>query len=131
MAVLSEPPCISCPTIVEGQPFDQDAEITAMSAVAKALEPLDELARQWVISWTASRFGAPLLASRRSLAAADDCIESSAVLKYGKRCYDISTSRASDRQNGGMRSGQTIRVSRPPYQGCQPPPLPLDYQLTS
>ena len=45
--------------------MDQDAEITAMSAVAKALEPLDELARQWVISWTASRFGAPLLASRQ------------------------------------------------------------------
>jgi hypothetical protein len=39
---------------------DQDAEITAMSAVAKALEPLDELVRQRVINWAASRFGSQL-----------------------------------------------------------------------
>ena len=31
--------------------MDQDAEIAAMSAVAKALEPLDELVRRRVISW--------------------------------------------------------------------------------
>ena len=37
--------------------MDQDAELTAMSAVAKALEPLDEVVRQRVISWAASRFG--------------------------------------------------------------------------
>lgn len=37
--------------------MDQDAEITAMSAVAQALEPLDEVVRQRVISWAASRFG--------------------------------------------------------------------------
>jgi hypothetical protein len=43
--------------------MDQDAEITAMNAVAKALEPLDELVRQRVISWAASQFGTPLLVS--------------------------------------------------------------------
>ena len=37
--------------------MDQDAEITAMSAVAKALEPLDEVVRRRVIGWAASRFG--------------------------------------------------------------------------
>jgi hypothetical protein len=40
--------------------MDQDAEITAMSAVAKALEPLDENVRRRVLSWAASRFGASL-----------------------------------------------------------------------
>jgi hypothetical protein len=38
--------------------MDQDAEIAAMSAVAKALEPLDEAVRQRVIGWATSRFGA-------------------------------------------------------------------------
>jgi hypothetical protein len=45
--------------------MDQDAEITAMSAVAKALEPLEEEVRQRVISWAASRFGASLLAPHK------------------------------------------------------------------
>jgi hypothetical protein len=40
--------------------MDKDAEIAAMSAVAKALEPLDEIVRQRVISWAASRFGSQL-----------------------------------------------------------------------
>jgi hypothetical protein len=35
--------------------MDQDAEITAMSAVAKAPEPLEEDVRQRVISWNATR----------------------------------------------------------------------------
>ena len=47
--------------------MDQDAEITAMSTVAKALEPLDELVRQRVISWAASRFGSQLPAPSKSL----------------------------------------------------------------
>jgi hypothetical protein len=34
-----------------------------MSAVAKALEPLDEIVQRRVISWAASRFGMLLLAS--------------------------------------------------------------------
>jgi hypothetical protein len=46
--------------------MDQDAEIAAMSAVAKALEPLDEIVRQRVISWAASRFGSQLLAPSKS-----------------------------------------------------------------
>lgn len=44
--------------------MDQDAEIAAMSAVAKALEPLDELVRRRVISWAASRFGLPTAPSK-------------------------------------------------------------------
>src|SRR5579862_7361508 len=47
--------------------MDQDAELAAMSAVAKALESLDEVVRQRVISWAASRFGASLPASIKSL----------------------------------------------------------------
>jgi len=47
--------------------MDQDAEIAAMSAVAKALEPLDELVRRRVISWAASRFGLQLPAPSKSL----------------------------------------------------------------
>jgi hypothetical protein len=46
--------------------MDQDAEIAAMSAVAKALEPLDEIVQRRVISWAASRFGMPLSASGKS-----------------------------------------------------------------
>jgi len=38
--------------------MEQDAEIAAMSAVAKALEPLEEGVRRRVIGWAASRFGA-------------------------------------------------------------------------
>jgi hypothetical protein len=43
--------------------MDQDEEIAAMSAVAKALEPLDELVRRRVISWrqvALKHGGAPL-----------------------------------------------------------------------
>ena len=47
--------------------MDQDAEIAAMSAVAKALEPLDELVRRRVIGWAASRFGSQIPAPSRSL----------------------------------------------------------------
>lgn len=46
--------------------MDQDAEIAAMSAVAKALEPLEGDVRQRVINWAASRFGASLPASTKS-----------------------------------------------------------------
>jgi len=46
------------PPIVGGLPWDQDAEITAMSAVAKALD-LDELVRQRVISWRQSLWSQP------------------------------------------------------------------------
>src|SRR5258708_12318324 len=40
--------------------MDQEAESSAMSAVGKALELLDETVRQRVISWAASRFGTSL-----------------------------------------------------------------------
>lgn len=46
--------------------MDQDVEIAAMGAVARALEPLDEVVRQRVISWAASRFGASLPTPNRS-----------------------------------------------------------------
>lgn len=41
--------------------MEQDAEIAAMSAVAKALEPLDEAVRRRVVGWAASRFGSQLV----------------------------------------------------------------------
>jgi len=102
-----------------------------MSAVAKALEPLDELARQWVISWTASRFGARCWHQGSSLALLMTCIESSAVLKYGRGVTIYRLSRASDRSNGGdekwaNNSSKSAALSRLPT-----PSLPLDYQLTS
>ncbi len=47
--------------------MDRDAELAAMGAVAKALEPLEEQARQRVIGWAASRFGVSVPAtSKRS-----------------------------------------------------------------
>jgi len=44
--------------------MEQDAEIAAMSAVAKALEPLEEGVRRCVIGWAASRFGASIPGAR-------------------------------------------------------------------
>jgi hypothetical protein len=53
---------------------DQDAEITAMSAVAKALEPLDELARQWVIAGRQAALARRCWHQAGSVAAVDDLL---------------------------------------------------------